>query len=521
MDIDEYIRNLIVRTMDYEFENGYLKNYADELAKLVTPRELKGSNNALPEVEYALMHKAMEQLLLMNQLLMNQLEEHGILERTDGASSPIGVERDIEKIIPPPTINDDMGEPDEFEQALNAVLFGESELTAAATDRLIHDFIREAEYDGAVIQFLPLIEQVIRVQTDNINTLAKRFVSNRKVMKERFGPDSNVVKESFEYGVTREEHAQRMNACNDKVQENNRNQKQIDAKEILQLIIDLKKSDNVIDWIIAVQLATGSRLIEVLRLSDYHLHPASPNQVTVTGVAKNGKKGLSAVLDRHILGDFKSDELVYFVKLIRGKLEETIPDYVNLTNEELTAKLITQVSRRIKSFKINDFRSSGDARKIWTSLTHLLLPTEEKAKISKTQHITDSLGHTTTNSALYYNNVNIVNVPDTPSNVNIGIYDIYGKPHFIKGNKERDGLNASGKKKKAVDKLSECMREMELLKILINDKMLIDLGFGSRTIQQCRDHKQAIIDKIKPLALLSKISSSQGSRVEKVRLGKN
>ena len=94
------------------------------------------------------------------------------------------------------------------------------------------------------------------------------------------------------------------------------------AEDILEAIQKLKNSNDPYEQSLAVLLATGSRSIELFKVSKYYEIKGDPQRITVKGLAKDkGKNELgNVVLTRNLVG-LTRQEVVELVHEIRDELD--------------------------------------------------------------------------------------------------------------------------------------------------------------------------------------------------------
>ena len=250
------------------------------------------------------------------------------------------------------------------------------------------------------------IRAILNAQTQNINHLAKRFGNLRKILADRFGEDSPIYKWHRRHGLEYEQFVEKQTAQN--LNRDNRlaNITRIDEKDAHEILNRTSSSDDVFDNIIALQIATGARFIEAVRVSSFHRVPYSDNVVKIVGVAKKGKAGKEYELDRPIFG-MNIDELLELQKDVRKELKRSYKNLDKMTNDEVNKLLLGNVNRRVKALGIQGVKSSHDMRKIFGAITHAELPEENRKAIDRHLHIKNVLGHAKLETAGNYANVRI------------------------------------------------------------------------------------------------------------------
>ena len=250
------------------------------------------------------------------------------------------------------------------------------------------------------------ITKIINITYPVIKTKQKIFSDFRKILIQKFGENSKVHRTSKKnLSITFDEYKTVEKQSKEKVVEANTEKKKFNREQVLQIIQEIKNSTDYIDAIILVCIATGSRLIEVLRISDYNEVVGNPNRVMISGLAKGSGKSretnLNKDVDRPILV-ITYKELNDAVQLIRKNVREQT-DKLGLNNQELSKKYNEIVNRRVKKLKLAS--TSYDLRKIYANLSYELIA--DQSKITKNRWIQLILGHNDINTSLHYNNVSL------------------------------------------------------------------------------------------------------------------
>ena len=256
------------------------------------------------------------------------------------------------------------------------------------------------------------ITKIINITYPVIKTRQKLYGELRKILSSRFGENSRIHKESKKnLSISYEEFEQIEKQAKEKVLERNTEKKAFSKEQVLEVIHNLKNSSDYIDLIILVGITTGSRLIEILRISDYESIIDNPNRIIISGLAKGSgesqKKNLEKKVERPILV-ITSQGLSEAVKTIRQNVKQETGK-LGLNNQELSKKYNERVNRRIKKYKLSG-GTSYDLRKIYANLSYELLA--DQTKITKNGWIMKILGHENLNTSLHYNNVSLLKSDD-------------------------------------------------------------------------------------------------------------
>lgn len=273
------------------------------------------------------------------------------------------------------------------------------------SDKLLDEALRAASVKQ-IKDSMERVRAIINAQTANVNYLSKRFQNIRKILRDRFGEKSAIYKLHYKKGgLTNEQYADK--EMTGKANRDNRlaNRIQVDEKSAHEILNKTSASDDVFDNIIALQIATGGRFIEAVRVSSLKKVPYSDRVVKVVGIAKR-KDGASVEIDRPIFG-MDIDELLELHKSVRRELKTMYPQIDTLDNEALDKLLLNNVNRRVKELDIPGVTSSHIMRKIFANITHAQLPKENRDAIDKHLHIKTVLGHKNLETAGNYANVRI------------------------------------------------------------------------------------------------------------------
>jgi hypothetical protein len=285
------------------------------------------------------------------------------------------------------------------------------------TDKLLEEAYRSATL-RQLKDTMPTIRAILNAQTPNVNYLSKRFQALRKILKERFGEKSAIYKLHYKSGgLTHEQHVDKEKQG--KLNRDNRlaNRTQIGENQAREILNKTSASPDVYDNILALQLATGARFIEAVRVSSFKRVPYSKNVVKVVGIAKRGEEGKHVDIDRPIFG-MDIDELLELQNHVRRELKQMYPGIDKLTNDQVDKLLLTNVNRRVKALAAAD-ESNGDMsplvgidsshimRKLYANMTHFELPDVNKAAMDKHHHIRTVLGHKNVETSASYANVKI------------------------------------------------------------------------------------------------------------------
>jgi hypothetical protein len=260
--------------------------------------------------------------------------------------------------------------------------------------------------------------ELVNVLYDNTHTRNHVFTAMRKAICKHHGPNSHLYKESIKkLGLTYEERLKLKEDYACKVQAIGSIRADLvkiyydDIKEIVDALIytfnDILKPDNqkVVDAIIVIQLAIGSRLIEVLGVSQYNL--IATNIIEVRGLAKtntHAKMGNPQEPKKVVrpLMFIDSDNFFKAVSIVRSNLDLANSDLYELSKKYdiLVNARCDKVFAKYQSivFKI----SSHKLRYISANMAYL----KYGNRSYEDNFISAYLGHNSTSTAKSYMGIN-------------------------------------------------------------------------------------------------------------------
>jgi len=276
------------------------------------------------------------------------------------------------------------------------------------TDKLLF-VLYDTCSEKAIKESMGRIRAIVNRQTDNNNYRGVRFTRIRTVLKKRFGYGSDIVIYHKKFGgQTNEQFAERELEGKVAMEANLENRIEIDEKDALIILNKMSSSNNVFDRIIVLQLATGARFIEAVRVSSFSESPVSFSWIHIKGIAKQGnEQGENFEMNRPIFGLKSSDEVIYLASLIRDQLYVLYPHLSELTNTQVSTLLIGPVNRRLTKLKIPGVKTSHILRKLYAQLTYNQLPKNERNKMDRHLWVSRVLGHASIKTAGNYSNVKV------------------------------------------------------------------------------------------------------------------
>ena len=192
------------------------------------------------------------------------------------------------------------------------------------------------KYSRSWQKMFEALDKVLNLVYSNENTRESTLTEFRKPLRDKKFDPLIYTKSTHIIGVSRERALERREEYANRVTARNAdrgNLVPVYVHQIVEVIQKLLPSADAYEQTVAVLLATGSRSIEVFKLSQYTASP-NHNQVVIRGLAKDkGQNNLkSVVLIRNIVGALGS-QVVTAVKEIREKLGTE-----SLTNNQVSDK---------------------------------------------------------------------------------------------------------------------------------------------------------------------------------------
>lgn len=264
----------------------------------------------------------------------------------------------------------------------------------------------QAKISATWLKLFKSLDRILKTLFQNENTLEIVCTEFRKNIKLKFGNSSEIYKQSiYNLGVSQERSQQRKQEYVAKVKERNNERGKlqlINADDIIAIIEKLKNSTDPYEKSLAVLLATGSRSVELFKISEYSIVEGNENRIIVRKIAKD-RKQTDVIIKRPLVG-LTNLEVVKLVDEIRNELKLD-----NLTNQKITSRTNTPLNKAfaewiqplITGFKI----SSHKTRYIYAQIAYILYG--KPAKIPEESYINEILAHASANSTKSYLGINI------------------------------------------------------------------------------------------------------------------
>jgi hypothetical protein len=217
----------------------------------------------------------------------------------------------------------------------------------------------DASISRTYIRLFEALDPVVKRMYPNENTAETVFVEFRKPVRERFGDGSEVYKQStYLLGVSRERAIERREEYANRVAQKGltrRDLKPIYDDEVYRAIDEGFASVDPLENVIAVMLATSSRFIEVLKVSNYsvvsqkaeepyEIKPAGLGEfIRIQGIAKDrANRGYENKVVIRGLVRLSAKQVIDKVKHIRESLN------VTGTNSEVSGRYNSTANKKVK-----------------------------------------------------------------------------------------------------------------------------------------------------------------------------
>lgn len=413
--------------------------------------------------------------------------------------------------------NDDYPELEQFVRATHPkIKVSRRSTIVSLTDELLKDLYENSSAKD-ITNSMKRVRAILNDQTENVNVLSNRFQKLRKILKQRFGEQSAIVKKHSKEGMTYDQFTEKQTTALERRDDRLQNRAQFDEKDIREIINRFSASDSVYDNLIALQLATGSRFVEVAKTATFARVPNNPEFIKITGLAKSKESKKSIV--RKLFG-LDIEETMELFKAVRKDLQKIYPAIQNMDNDEVDKKILNNVNRRLKLLNIDGLKSSHGLRKLFANISYFDLPEETRDKTDRHAFIQRSLGHRRIETSASYANVKIkraVNLPNREA-VERKIAEIDAKdgaqdrsiakleeraqvepeekyiaPRFVEvnnkdGNMVRIDLQIPPQRGNAVQRLRNIIEQLFEKRVIITEKLLKNtFRFGSKTLAETKE----------------------------------
>lgn len=341
----------------------------------------------------------------------------------------------------------------------NKTFFSNSRNAGSILMKLWHDFIKGKSAEEIAAEY-PHVQRILISLYKNINSLHKNSIEWRKPIAAAFGKYSEVYRKAiYELGISKEESLERRESYQREVRERLKTrQETIEEGRIYEIIDYCYQSAEFFENIIAIMLATGSRLVEVLKISKFMPIPEEPQKIHIFGMAKGqNDKNVIRPLIR-----LNSEQILDLITHIRRQ-----KNFADMSEEEASSAACAGVNGIIRKIIGSEY-TSHKLRYIWASLAWELYggnsPQQEWVRSMFMHESAD----TTTTYLLY-------KIRITPEVRNLKKYKI---PLFLRECGNMRNLKNSER--------FERIRNLQDRGILINEEILLDYGYPPRFLKKMK-----------------------------------
>lgn len=250
----------------------------------------------------------------------------------------------------------------------------------------------ESSDEDKVTDVIPHIGCILEILYPNRGTLQSTSVKWRKCIGDRFGYDSEVYKLSIEQlGLPREEAIARSSKYKAAMRSRVRKRvKQLTEQQIYEVIQLCAGSYEYSYNTVAVMLATGSRMVEVLKVSEYS-KAHSKDHITIKGLAKSH---VEHVIVRPLLF-LKADRVIELIADIRAA-----KDFDSMTADQVNSRCSASINRVMsKVFNFSTVEmTSHKCRYIWASIAWQL----HGGEVPQQEWVRSMFGHESADTTIAY-----------------------------------------------------------------------------------------------------------------------
>lgn len=219
----------------------------------------------------------------------------------------------------------------------------------------------------------------------NVFTKDSYFTTLRKAFKEHHPTKDEAIKNGLR--LTDKERGEKVSRQQRKLTENLKEIDIYDPLAIYKLMDDLNKSNKLTDLIILLQLATGRRLIEVLRITSTPPEvKGRPGYILIDKMAKTQASKINNIEVPLIHISYADMRKAW--ETVRGGLTD---EDKKKTNQALTNTYNARVARRMRAIFDDDSATSHRARKIYGALSYREYAPDN---IDRSLYLNKVLGHT-------------------------------------------------------------------------------------------------------------------------------
>ena len=319
------------------------------------------------------------------------------------------------------------------------------------------------------IQLLESVDKIIKLLYNNNSTLEKVLTEFRRVIKEKYGDDSELYKQSiYKTGISQAESLQKKKDYKDSVLLKNLNRDDLEifyTDEIENVIYEMSKSSNFLKKTIAVLLSTGSRLIEVLKVGKFEI--VDENHINFSSLAKNDDN--SKIVKRP-LNFLNSKEVIDLINQIRNGLR------LDDDNKIISDRYNSQINRFVKKLFLDRPLTTHKLRYIAANIAYIL----HGGYATPNSWIQQYLGHRNGETTKTYENINI-KLRNTNIKEKEEIKEEIKEEELINENNFRNPRHREPIEKK-FERMDELKAYLKTKNITAGNNIFRKYGYGAMTI---------------------------------------
>lgn len=260
-------------------------------------------------------------------------------------------------------------------------------------------------------KYTKIAADMLRASTSNLNVLRATFSKFKNIYRKYHSEDDARYKSlKYTMSLTPEENATWVKDGEDALSKKTTKQVVVSKSDIKRFIEAVAEnlSVNIVDKIIACQISSGARLIEILnrKVSKFVESPRKKN-IRQIGTAKSAEE---RVVEKPLIG-ITPKQFLQYIKDIRGAVKD------DASNAELTNLWNSRVNARIRQYwnelgvklskdDIKEIGNSHGLRKMYVNLAYSL---RKEKNMSKQAFISKHLGHASSvsKSAINYDSIRV------------------------------------------------------------------------------------------------------------------
>jgi len=250
------------------------------------------------------------------------------------------------------------------------------------------------------------LDKLIKTLYPNESTSEVVFTEFRKPIRAKYGDNSEIYKQAvYTLGVSRERSIQRKEEYKAKVAQKGMTRRQQTPyfdDEIYKIIDENISSANPLEQVVAVMLATGSRFIEVMKVSEYKKSQQHVNRdlhyITIKGIAKDkANAGYENKIVVRPLIRVNNSDIIKAVKSLRDKLD------LSGDNTKISDRYNSQLNKIVRRIFGRDDTTSHKLRYISSNLAYLLYGEGSTENV----FVQNYLGHESGETSRTYQSINV------------------------------------------------------------------------------------------------------------------